>query len=508
MLPQAQQQQQQHPHLLSQPLPYVPQQQHQQPQQQFQTLQQQQQQQQQQQHSQPQDLHLSGSFVRQSVRRDELPDGGSIFSSSFPMGPYQRTASEGVVARMPAEGPPGPPPLYYGNPLRPPAPASELRTHHGAVWDYGAAGAVGGQTRTVAGGTAQMAQQPLGGLGRGMHQLPPAAAMAVAERQPSGAQQAVPLPFSLDAADMAAMPDPNEMYDHSYGSPAQSSGIDGEQYGGRWSTGGVATVSGGDAGGALTYPGRQQPYDGYGDHASSPMASRGPDVYGVSHFPGEPADSAQQRVGSENIMQPFAFGGASTSSGGGGGGGGGSNWTTLQGRVAAGALAYGTSVAAPSRMINGRGLGIKSSSGGGGGGHGGGCGGGGGASGPGSKKGRENLPRAAVQSLKLWVFNHIVHPYPSEDEKEVLCANTGLDLLQLNNWFINARVRIWKPLITEVFMSNQPRMAHEAQVRGDTELLAKMNAARNSPTAQLALVAADAISLSCLEQAAQRKASE
>lgn len=39
------------------------------------------------------------------------------------------------------------------------------------------------------------------------------------------------------------------------------------------------------------------------------------------------------------------------------------------------------------------------------------------------------------------------HPYPTEDEKRALAAQTNLTLLQVNNWFINARRRILQPML-------------------------------------------------------------
>jgi hypothetical protein len=38
-----------------------------------------------------------------------------------------------------------------------------------------------------------------------------------------------------------------------------------------------------------------------------------------------------------------------------------------------------------------------------------------------------------------------------------------VDLTQLNNWFINARVRVWRPVITSVFQRHLPRMLQDAQ---------------------------------------------
>lgn len=39
------------------------------------------------------------------------------------------------------------------------------------------------------------------------------------------------------------------------------------------------------------------------------------------------------------------------------------------------------------------------------------------------------------------------HPYPTEDEKRQIASETNLTLLQVNNWFINARRRILQPML-------------------------------------------------------------
>jgi hypothetical protein len=70
---------------------------------------------------------------------------------------------------------------------------------------------------------------------------------------------------------------------------------------------------------------------------------------------------------------------------------------------------------------------------------------------PGGKsqgRGRTNsLPSTVVDHLKAWIMSpeHINHPYPTEKEKAEILADTGIDLKRLNNWFVNNRIRYWKP---------------------------------------------------------------
>lgn len=48
-----------------------------------------------------------------------------------------------------------------------------------------------------------------------------------------------------------------------------------------------------------------------------------------------------------------------------------------------------------------------------------------------------------------WLFDHFDRPYPNEQDKEELAALTGLTKSQVNYWMINARVRIWKPVVKQ-----------------------------------------------------------
>ncbi|KAM6572593.1 hypothetical protein CsatA_016673 [Cannabis sativa] len=61
------------------------------------------------------------------------------------------------------------------------------------------------------------------------------------------------------------------------------------------------------------------------------------------------------------------------------------------------------------------------------------------------KKKNGKLPKEARQQLLEWWSRHYKWPYPSEAQKLGLAESTGLDLKQINNWFINQRKRHWKP---------------------------------------------------------------
>lgn len=57
------------------------------------------------------------------------------------------------------------------------------------------------------------------------------------------------------------------------------------------------------------------------------------------------------------------------------------------------------------------------------------------------RKRRGNLPKETTDKLRSWFHAHLHHPYPSEEEKQSLMRQTGLQINQISNWFINARRR-------------------------------------------------------------------
>ncbi|UNI21483.1 homeodomain super [Purpureocillium takamizusanense] len=71
------------------------------------------------------------------------------------------------------------------------------------------------------------------------------------------------------------------------------------------------------------------------------------------------------------------------------------------------------------------------------------------------RKRRGNLPKETTDKLRAWFVAHLQHPYPTEDEKQDLMRQTGLQMNQISNWFINARRR------------QLPAMINSARVESD-----------------------------------------
>ena len=90
------------------------------------------------------------------------------------------------------------------------------------------------------------------------------------------------------------------------------------------------------------------------------------------------------------------------------------------------------------------------------------------------KRRRGNLPKSVTDLLRAWFSEHIAHPYPTEEEKQLLMDRTGLtisqvslcvllcmtwvsvlNISQISNWFINARRR------------SLPQMTKQAQAEAE-----------------------------------------
>ena len=62
---------------------------------------------------------------------------------------------------------------------------------------------------------------------------------------------------------------------------------------------------------------------------------------------------------------------------------------------------------------------------------------------------RKGFDKRATDILKDWMLSdeHIEFPYPNEQERQMLADETGMSVRQVLNWFVNARKRIWQPLL-------------------------------------------------------------
>jgi hypothetical protein len=80
---------------------------------------------------------------------------------------------------------------------------------------------------------------------------------------------------------------------------------------------------------------------------------------------------------------------------------------------------------------------------------------------------QRGLPENSVTVLRAWLFEHFLHPYPKDSEKLMLARQTGLTRSQISNWFINARVRLWKPMIEDMYKEETGDLEQESNSSSD-----------------------------------------
>jgi hypothetical protein len=51
------------------------------------------------------------------------------------------------------------------------------------------------------------------------------------------------------------------------------------------------------------------------------------------------------------------------------------------------------------------------------------------------RKRRGNLPKETTDKLRAWFMAHLQHPYPTEDEKQKLMQQTGLQMSEFQVFF-------------------------------------------------------------------------
>ncbi|EAS37051.3 uncharacterized protein CIMG_02405 [Coccidioides immitis RS] len=84
-----------------------------------------------------------------------------------------------------------------------------------------------------------------------------------------------------------------------------------------------------------------------------------------------------------------------------------------------------------------------------------------------SKKRRGNLPKPTTDILRAWFYEHLDHPYPSEQDKQMFMTRTGLTISQISNWFINARRRHLPALRNQGRIPDPDRMRPSSSMSED-----------------------------------------
>ncbi|OIT22148.1 bel1-like homeodomain protein 2 [Nicotiana attenuata] len=92
---------------------------------------------------------------------------------------------------------------------------------------------------------------------------------------------------------------------------------------------------------------------------------------------------------------------------------------------------------------------------------------------------QRGLPERSVNILRAWLFEHFLHPYPSDADKHLLARQTGLSRNQVSNWFINARVRLWKPMVEEMYQQEAKEEEDEDDERENSQ---NQNSGNNAQT--------------------------
>ncbi|CAK9146459.1 unnamed protein product [Ilex paraguariensis] len=77
------------------------------------------------------------------------------------------------------------------------------------------------------------------------------------------------------------------------------------------------------------------------------------------------------------------------------------------------------------------------------------------------------LPGDTTSILKAWWQSHAKWPYPTEEDKAKLVQETGLQLKQINNWFINQRKRNWHSNPSSSTVLKSKRKSNAGENSGD-----------------------------------------
>ena len=60
------------------------------------------------------------------------------------------------------------------------------------------------------------------------------------------------------------------------------------------------------------------------------------------------------------------------------------------------------------------------------------------------------IPPEAIEILKDWLLANAHHPYSSDEQRDALCRQTGLNRMQVKNWLTNGRRRLLRPMLKKM----------------------------------------------------------
>ncbi|TYH85514.1 hypothetical protein ES332_D02G272100v1 [Gossypium tomentosum] len=93
---------------------------------------------------------------------------------------------------------------------------------------------------------------------------------------------------------------------------------------------------------------------------------------------------------------------------------------------------------------------------------------------------QRGLPESSISILRAWLFEHFLHPYPKDSEKIMLARQTGLTRSQVSNWFINARIRLWKPMVEEMYKEEFADLEMDSHSSSENAVKARKGNTRTS----------------------------
>ncbi|GMI74499.1 BEL1-like homeodomain 6 [Hibiscus trionum] len=93
---------------------------------------------------------------------------------------------------------------------------------------------------------------------------------------------------------------------------------------------------------------------------------------------------------------------------------------------------------------------------------------------------QRGLPENSVSILRAWLFEHFLHPYPKESDKIMLARQASLTRSQVSNWFINARVRLWKPMVEEMYKEEFADLEMDSNSSSENAIKARKGDTRTS----------------------------